>query len=84
VIYSVSPEEAKISIWPYEIFQNECKILGSFAQTHRFDRAIDTLGKGVVKVKELITHSFPLEDHGRTLDIASKPSKKLKFVIRPN
>ena len=84
VVYGVCPEEAKISISPYEIFQNEYKILGSFAQTHCFDRAVDVLEKGVVKVKELVTHSFPLEEYGKALDIVSKPGKKLKVVIRPN
>jgi len=84
LIYGVCPEDARITISPYEIFQNEYKILGSFAQTHCFDRAIDALGKGIVKVKELITHSFPLEEYAQALDIVSKPGKKHKVVITPN
>jgi D-arabinitol dehydrogenase (NADP+) len=83
VVYGVCPEEATISISPYEIFQNEYKILGSFAQTHCFDRAIDALGKGVVKVKEIFTHILRLEEYGRALDTVSKPGKKIKVVIRP-
>jgi D-arabinitol dehydrogenase (NADP+) len=84
LIYGVCPEDARITISPYEIFQNEYKILGSFAQTHCFDRAIEALGKGIVKVKELITHRFLLEEYGQALDTVSKPGKKHKVVITPN
>ena len=84
MMYGVCPEEARISISPYDVFQNEYKIIGSFAQTHCFDRAIEALGSGTVKVKELITHRFRLEDYAQALDIVSKPGKKHKVVITPN
>jgi D-arabinitol dehydrogenase (NADP+) len=84
VLYGVCPEDDRISISPYEVFQKEYKILGSFAQTHCFDRAIDALQRGVVKVKGLITHAFPLDQYGKALEIVSNPGKKLKVVIRPN
>ena len=84
MVYGVCPEEAKITISPYEIFRNEYKILGSFAQTHCFDRAINALETGMVQVDELITHRFRLEEYGDALNVVGNPGKKHKVVITPN
>ena len=83
VIYGVCPEDERISISPYEVFRKELKIVGSFAQTHCFDRALKYLENGVVKVKKLITHSFKLEDYARALELV-KSGKCLKVIIKPN
>jgi len=40
VIYGVCDKNDTIQISPYEIFEKELKIIGSFAQTHCFDRAL--------------------------------------------
>jgi len=83
VVYGVCAENERISISPYEVFRKELKIMGSFAQTHCFDRALKYLENGVVKVKKLITHSFKLEDYARALELV-KSGKCLKVIIKPN
>lgn len=50
VVYGVCNEEDRISLSPYEIFSKELKIIGSFVQTHCFDRAIKYLEKGVSRL----------------------------------
>lgn len=50
IAYGVYPENADISIKPYEIFSRELTIKGSFAQTHCFDRSLLYLETGKVKV----------------------------------
>jgi D-arabinitol dehydrogenase (NADP+) len=83
VIYGVCPEEARITISPYEIFRRELKLIGSFAQTHCFDRALKYLENGIVKVDPLITHTFRLEDYAQALELVQR-GKSLKVVIQPN
>lgn len=83
VIYGVCSEEERISVSPYDIFSNEYKIIGSFAQTHCFDRAINALEKGIVKVDKLISHRFSLDDYSKGLDTVMSGKQSLKVLINP-
>ncbi|AOY74495.1 zinc-dependent alcohol dehydrogenase family protein [Clostridium formicaceticum] len=83
VIYGVCDEADRISISPYEIFANEYKIIGSFAQTHCFDRAINALEKGIVKVDKLISHRFSLDEYAKGLDTVISGKQSIKVLIQP-
>ena len=58
LLFGVCKEDARISMSPYEIYRKEIKIIGTFAQTHCFPRAVQFLENGRIKVKELITLSL--------------------------
>ena len=83
VIYGVCDEKDKISLSPYDIFQNEYKIIGSFAQTHCFDRAINALETGIVKVSDLISHRFSLDEYKIGLEHVINSKKSHKVLIKP-
>jgi D-arabinitol dehydrogenase (NADP+) len=83
VIFGVAPEEARISVSPYEIYKREIKLIGTFAQTHCFERALELLSTGKVKVRELITHTFPLEDYAKALNVVLTERNALKVMIKP-
>ncbi|MEG1857404.1 MAG: zinc-dependent alcohol dehydrogenase family protein [Pseudoflavonifractor sp.] len=79
VSYGVCAADAKVPVSPYEIFSQEYTILGSFAQTHCFGRALEYLERGDVQVEALISHRLPLSDYGKGLDLIM--DKKAKKVI---
>lgn len=83
VIYGVCDEKDRISVSPYEIFSNEYKIIGSFAQTHCFDRAINALETGIVKVDKLISHRFSLDDYKKGLETVMSGKESIKVLINP-
>ena len=83
VIYGVCDEADKISISPYEVFSNEYKIIGSFAQTHCFDRALNALETGIVQVKDLISHRFSLSDYEKGLETVMSGKGSIKVLINP-
>jgi D-arabinitol dehydrogenase (NADP+) len=83
VIFGVAPEEARISVSPYEIYKREIKLIGTFAQTHCFERALGLLSTGKVKVRELITHTFALEDYAKALNVVLTERNALKVMIKP-
>jgi D-arabinitol dehydrogenase (NADP+) len=83
VIFGVAPEEARISVSPYEIYKREIKLIGTFAQTHCFERALGLLSTGKVKVRELITHTFPLEEYAKALNVVLTDRNALKVMIKP-
>ncbi len=83
VFYGVCPEDEHIQISPYEIFRRELTVLGSFSQAHTFARATHLVNAGVVKVKELVSHTFPLEGWGEALAMVTEGAEQVKIVIEP-
>lgn len=83
VIYGVCGAEDRIQISPYEVFSKELKIMGSFAQTHCFDRALKYLENGIVQVDRLITHRFDLDEYAQALQTVMDGSRSIKVMIHP-
>jgi len=81
VIYGVAAAKDRMTISPYEVFQKELKIIGSFAQTHCFDRAIAYIRNGVVKTDRLITHRYKLDQFGEAIRQVETGSGHIKVVI---
>lgn len=81
VSYGVCAADAKVPVSPYQIFSEEYTILGSYAQTHCFPRALNYLESGAVQVQDLISHVLPLEQYGDGLQlILDKKAKKVVIV----
>ena len=82
IVYGVYAEKERITWSPYEIFRRELTIKGSFAQTHCFDRSLLYLESRQVKVDEIVTQEYALEDYGLALE-ALKSRKGIKSAIVP-
>lgn len=83
VFYGVAPEEATIQLSPYDIFRRELKILGSFSQARTFDRAVRLVNTGVMQLRDMVTHTFPLEGWGDALQMVTEGRENIKIVITP-
>lgn len=81
VIYGVASEHDEITVNPYEIFRKELKIIGSFAQTHCFDRALKFIQLGIVKTDNLITHRYPLDQFDKAIEQVENGRGHIKVVI---
>lgn len=83
IVYGVCDENETITVNPYAMFEQEYKLIGSFAQTHCFDRALKYLELGIVKVDDIITHTFPLEKYDEALDLMLNGKTNIKIVMTP-
>ena len=81
VVYGVYPVNARINWSPYEIFQKQLPIIGSFAQTHCFDRALSYLESRQLKVNEMVTHAFALEEYERALETL-RSREGIKIIVQ--
>ncbi|UOF90413.1 zinc-dependent alcohol dehydrogenase family protein [Fodinisporobacter ferrooxydans] len=81
VIYGVAEENDRISISPYEIFRKELKIIGSFAQTHCFDRAIKFIQNGIVKVKDIVTNRYSISEFDKAISQVETGKGHIKVII---
>lgn len=82
LVYGMAGKDETVAISPYEVFQRELTIKGSFAQTHCFDRALLALRTGRVKTDGIVTHEHSLDD----MDLALRAGTGgwVKSVVRPN
>jgi len=64
---------------------NEIMITGSRANPNVSQKVLNMLASGRVKVKDLITHKFALEDFDKALDIfVGRKENVVKVVLLPN
>lgn len=83
IYFGVCPEEAQITISPYDVFRRELTIRGSFSQMHTFHRAVAMFNAGLINVEGLITHRFPLEGWSEALHLINEGTENIKIVLTP-
>ena len=83
VEFSVFSDETSVD-WSIIGDRKELTIYGShISGQHGYEVAIDFLDRGVIKVDEIVTHTFPLEKYMEAFDLASKGDDSIKVVLKP-
>ncbi|RDB30492.1 D-arabinitol dehydrogenase 1 [Hypsizygus marmoreus] len=82
VIYSVYANSAMVHWSPAKIFADEIRIIGSFAQTHCFPRAVAYLDSGKIRVKGMVTDTFAIKDFQKALDKMNS-KEAVKVAVKP-
>ncbi|MFE7083932.1 zinc-dependent alcohol dehydrogenase family protein [Priestia megaterium] len=75
LVFGVSSPEMKVEIKPYEIFQKELRIFGSFINPNTVLEAISLINTKEIQVSPLISHKFKLEEIEHVL--ANYPSYRI-------
>lgn len=71
-----------LQISPKELFFSEIQIIPSYSTAHlETKEALEIIESGKIKVKELITHRFPLENTAKAFETALKNKESLKVII---
>ena len=82
MVYGVYANAARVSWSPTRIFMDEIRIIGSFAQTLCFPRAVALLDSKKVRVDGMVTDVFPLDDYQGALDKLAERSA-FKVAMQP-
>ncbi len=83
MIFGVAPEEARVEISPFRIYNDEITLVGSMAVLFTFVQAIELLRSGAVQTEPLLTHTFPLDEFSDAL-AAMRAGEGLKVQVLPN
>ncbi len=83
MVFGVAPEEARVQISPFEVYNDEVTILGSMAVLYTFLPAIELLRTGSVQTEPLLTHTFPLDAFEDAL-AAMRAGEGIKVQVLPN
>ncbi|KAG6916427.1 N-terminal acetyltransferase A complex catalytic subunit ard1 [Tephrocybe rancida] len=82
MIYGVYSNDALVHWPPSKIFGDEIRIVGSFAQTHCFPRAVEYLDGGKIRVKGMVTDTFAVKDYQKALDKMNSKDA-VKVAVKP-
>ncbi|MER7015611.1 zinc-dependent alcohol dehydrogenase family protein [Saccharopolyspora sp. NPDC000359] len=82
LVFGVAPAEARISLSPFRIYNDEIKIVGSMAVLHSYGAALDLVASGAVDTDSLLTDTLPLEEFPAALDLM-RSGAGLKVQVLP-
>ncbi|KAF5383166.1 hypothetical protein D9615_004991 [Tricholomella constricta] len=82
MIYGVYANSDLVHWAPSKIFGDEIRIIGSFAQTHCFPRAVEYLNSGKIRVKGMVTDTFAIKDYQKALDKMNS-KEAVKVAVKP-
>ncbi|KAG6812204.1 putative secondary metabolism biosynthetic enzyme [Tricholoma furcatifolium] len=82
LIYGVYSNDARVHWPPSKIFGDEIRIIGSFAQTHCFPRAVAYLDSGKIRVQGMVTDVFAIKDYQKALDKMNSKDA-VKVAVKP-
>lgn len=83
MVFGVAPYEARISLSPFRIYNEEITIVGSMAVLFSFQPALDLICGGVIDTQAMLTAACPLEDFPQALDLVRR-GEGVKTQILPN
>src|SRR2546422_4799792 len=72
IVFWGASNEARISLSPFRIYNDEITILGSMAILFSFQAALDLISSGVINTQAMLTEALPLQDFSRALDMVRK------------
>ena len=83
LVFGVAPSEARISLSPFRIYNDEITVLGSMAVLYSFAPALNLLSSGAFDTAVMLTAALPLEDFPHALSMV-KRGEGVKTQILPN
>jgi len=81
VYFGCSPQDNTIEINPFMVNENEQRILGSFNNQFATGRAVEMLSTGKVRVDNLVSHTFSLDEYLEALEIFGNPDT-IKLMVK--
>lgn len=82
MLFGVPNPDAVLQTKMHPIFQKELTIMGSFVNPDTHSRAVALLSSGQLKLKELITHRFPVSRLEEAIKMQTG-SESIKVLVKP-
>ena len=82
LFFGVSPQSARLSVSPYDVYRRELTLAGSFTNPFTFGSAAALLESGRLRVEALISHRLALADVVAGIELLES-RRATKVVIEP-
>ena len=83
MMFGVAPNDARISLSPFRIYNDEITIVGSMAVLFSFQAALDLLQSGVIDTQVMLSAALPLEDFSHALEMVRRGEGMKTQIIPP-
>lgn len=83
MIFGVAPHQARVSLSPFRIYNDEISVIGSMAVLFSFQAALDLISAGVINTEAMLTNALPLDDFSQALTMVRR-GEGVKTQILPN
>ncbi len=83
MVFGVAPQEARVPISPFSVYNDEITIVGSMAVLFSFEQALDLISSNIINTEAMLTSALPLEDFPKALDMVRR-GEGVKTQILPN
>jgi threonine dehydrogenase-like Zn-dependent dehydrogenase len=80
LIFGVAPEDGRVEISPFQVYNNEITIMGTMAVLNSFSPALALVRAGAIDAAAMVTHTFQLDEFDAALH-AVKRRQGLKVQI---
>ena len=83
IVFSPFDKDNMVKIDAGRFFRDEISIIGTYSVTpYDFPEAMDIIEKKKINIKDMITHTFPLEKLKEAIELAADPgNESLKIII---
>lgn len=82
LLFGVAPQDAEITVRPFEIYRRELRLIGSFSTPRKHAAAIALLAGGRLQVEPLISGRFDLEGVGEAMELLEQ-GRAVKSLVVP-
>ncbi|PKW15394.1 zinc-dependent alcohol dehydrogenase family protein [Saccharopolyspora spinosa] len=82
LVFGVAPAEARVSLSPFRIYNDEIKIIGSMAVLNSYGAALGLVASGAIDTDALLTDTLPLDEFPAALDLM-RSGAGLKVQVLP-
>jgi 2-desacetyl-2-hydroxyethyl bacteriochlorophyllide A dehydrogenase len=82
LVFGVAPAEARVSLSPFRIYNDEITVVGSMAVLNSFGTALDLVASGAVDTDSLLTDTLPLGQYPDALALM-RSGAGLKVQVLP-
>jgi len=83
LFFGVCPQQARISVSPYDVYKRELKVSGTFSLFGEMDAAVRLARSGRVELEKLVSERLPLLAFQTALTRKSRGGAELKIVLEP-
>jgi NADPH2:quinone reductase len=71
-VFGVAPPEARVSLPPFRIYNDEITVLGSMAVLNSYAPAVDLMVSGAFDADALLTETTSLDEYPAALDMVRR------------
>ncbi|MBO3803425.1 MAG: zinc-dependent alcohol dehydrogenase family protein [Candidatus Brockarchaeota archaeon] len=83
-IFGVAPQDAVLSVKPFDLYAKELTITTSYRSPFTFQRAVGLASSGRLMLKPLITHVLPLEEISEAFEmVEGRKQGVMKAMVKP-